>query len=461
MAVPIEKIVKEKMGLNILQGNRLTDDFSLFGQICFSKGNVKVYDLLGDAYHDVEVERGTILIDAYTYWERNIGCVNNTVAHEALHWHRHRMYAAIKSILRGEKLIACRCPTKSNEKQGNGDWSDEDKMEWQANKIAPRILMPIETVRIKIEVLYQKYDFYNNDSEKAAILECVIDELADFFKVSKQSAKIRMLDLGYKEAASVYNYENGFTPYFSSISTRDAFYEYCDNEEFRRVIDTGLFCYADGYFAINDEKYVTASDDGGYSLTDYAWSNLAECTLQFTNRRVNMREHGRYHVDAFHRTNPNAYEKFPHYDSDRNVSVVDTAEDLRKKREEFEAQYEIHKAITKTFWQRAYEIMEAKHWNSSIFADKTLLNEIAYSRAKNNYDSIPDIRTVMAICAGLDLDIALTNELLSLAGHTLSNSREHQAYGFIITGYKGKSINERNEFLQTLELPPLGTKQRQ
>jgi hypothetical protein len=94
MAVPIEQIVREKIGLTVMQGKRITNDFSLFGQICFSKGTVKVYDLLDDKYQEVDVQRGTIIIDAYTFWMRNIGCVNNTIAHEAFHWHRHRIYAA-------------------------------------------------------------------------------------------------------------------------------------------------------------------------------------------------------------------------------------------------------------------------------------------------------------------------------------------------------------------------------
>lgn len=42
--------------------------------------------------------------------ERNLGCVNNTISHEACHWYRHHVYAAIKSILKGENFIACRLP---------------------------------------------------------------------------------------------------------------------------------------------------------------------------------------------------------------------------------------------------------------------------------------------------------------------------------------------------------------
>ena len=145
-------------------------------------------------------------------------------------------------------------------------------------------------------------------------------------------------------------------------------------------------------------------------------------------------------------------------DSEDSTAILDSMDALRQKRNKFETQYAEHKAFTKTFWQRAFEIMETMHWNSAIFCKKTQLNEKVYSRTKNNHDSIPDTRTVIAICVGLDLDIFLTNKLLALAGHTLSNSIEHQAYGFIITEYKGRTIYERNDFLVALGLRPLGSK---
>ena len=104
--------------------------------------------------------------------------------------------------------------------------------------------------------------------------------------------------------------------------------------------------------------------------------------------------------------------------------------------------------------------MEMKKWNTTIFCNATGLNEMVYSRAKNNDKSRPDVRTVISICAGLDLDIGMTNQLLGLAGHTLSNSREDQAYSFVITGYKGRSLNDRNEFLRSINVPELGSKQR-
>lgn len=105
MRVPFEDIAKDKLHLNVVQGYRITDDFSILGQICFSPGKVKIYDLFKTSEKEEDVPKGTILIDAYTYWQRNSGCVNNTIAHEVYHWHRHRLYATIKSILRNERSL--------------------------------------------------------------------------------------------------------------------------------------------------------------------------------------------------------------------------------------------------------------------------------------------------------------------------------------------------------------------
>lgn len=89
------------------------------------------------------------------------------------------------------------------------------------------------------------------------------------------------METGYKEAASIYQYDKE-SPYHGYSDQRDAFYAYRTSSEFRRLVDSGLFRYVDGYFAINDEQYIERNNDGKLTLTDYAWANLSECTLQFT-----------------------------------------------------------------------------------------------------------------------------------------------------------------------------------
>ena len=184
MPVPITDIAKE-MGLEIIEGNRISDDFSVFGEVYFTSGEAEVFDLFKISKRTIPVRRGTILIDAFTFWERNLGCVKNTIAHEVFHWYKHRMYAAIKHILYGEAFVACRCPSSMIYPEKDEEWSDVQRMEWQANNMAPRILMPLKPFQAKVRELYDLYG-YDTTPLKLAVLTCVSNDLASFCSVLRK-----------------------------------------------------------------------------------------------------------------------------------------------------------------------------------------------------------------------------------------------------------------------------------
>lgn len=369
------------------------------------------------------------------------------------------MYAAIKHILRNEKFIACRCPSNMQYPQKDGEWTDEQRMEWQANNVAPRILMPIETFRVKTDELYLKYD-YANSPLKIAVLTCIADELASFYGVSRQSAIIRMIETGYKDAASIYQY--GSSDKRSYISKAEAFVEYSTNQRFRALIDSGRFKHVDGYFVINDDKYIETDDDGHGSLSEYAWSHLEECTLQFHLKQKDTRNIPWPSDEIFHRANDDPNQKVPEYDAGQNTAVLKLSEETQKKRADFERQNRRYQMSTsgKTCWQLIYELIQERGWNKITFSERTLLGEEVYSKAKNNNASKPDIRTIIAIACGLELDLPLTNELLRLAGHALDDSLEHRALSYCVTNFPGESMESRNDFLVSYGFKPLGTKQR-
>jgi len=77
MPIPIEDIIQVKLKLDLIQNKRLTRDFNVLGQICFSPGEVEVYDVHNDIPHKIPIKRGTILVDACTPYLRNLGCVKN------------------------------------------------------------------------------------------------------------------------------------------------------------------------------------------------------------------------------------------------------------------------------------------------------------------------------------------------------------------------------------------------
>ena len=458
MAVPIKEIA-ESMGLKIIEGNRITDDFSIFGEIYFSSGKANVYDLFQCTKQEIEVRRGSILIDSYTYWERNLGCIKNTIAHEVYHWYKHRMYAAIRYILYGQDYVACRCPSNIVYPEDEREWTDEQRMEWQANSMAPRILMPIDTFRLKVDELYKKYK-YNDTPLKISVLTCIADELAEFYGVSRQSALIRMMETGYREAASVYNYDN-VSPYHNYVDQSDAFYIYCSNSKFRKLIDSGLFSYVDGYFVINDKLYIGKNEDGKYTLTDYAWSHLGECTLQFSWQTVHPSPtENRFPFEVFHRAN--AERKVSKYDASQNSDVIKMSEELLLKRKVFEKQNEARQIIKpkKTCWEQIFEILQARGMSKSHFCNATGLGEEVYRKAEKNIGTRPSIRTIVSIARGLDLDIATTERLMQLAGHAFDESDEHQALRLCVTGFPGGTVEEANEFLESYHFKPLGTHER-
>lgn len=189
MAVPIVTIARKKMGLRIVAEYRLSEDFSIYGQICFNSGLVPVYFKDEDEFCDIKVRRGTILIDPDTLKERNIGCLNNTVAHECVHWYKHRKYHMYNLGAGNAKGVAFRYPIIERNEALQEQWTDEDWMEWQANGIAPRILMPRQTFQAAIDMILE-------DSDRDSVPDWwVINKLADFYKVSKQSAEIRIAEL--------------------------------------------------------------------------------------------------------------------------------------------------------------------------------------------------------------------------------------------------------------------------
>lgn len=178
MAVPILDIAMNKLGLDV-QEICLSEEQDIFGATIFTDGKLEVYNPDEMLYEEREFKAKTVLIDPEAVKRTNEGCKNNTIAHECVHWWKHRMYhrMAKYELMRQANYCKCRVSQSvfSNE--------EESIMESQAVGIAPRILMP------KNQFIYAarelKIASEVNDYGK-------ICELADFFQVSRQSVIIRL-----------------------------------------------------------------------------------------------------------------------------------------------------------------------------------------------------------------------------------------------------------------------------
>lgn len=100
--------------------------------------------------------------------------------------------------------------------------------------------------------------------------ENVIDELAELFDVSRQAAKVRLIDLGYSKAEGAYPFVDGqyvrgysFEPgaldknQTFTIPYADLFKAYCFDREFKKLADASLVGEKTIQRLRNDEEYPT------------------------------------------------------------------------------------------------------------------------------------------------------------------------------------------------------------
>lgn len=464
MATPIREIIQNKMKLDLVADKRLSDDFTLFGQICFLPGLISYYDDEKDEYRDYAVQNATIFVDPNTLFYRNMGCVRGTMAHEAFHWHKHLLYARARNILEGDAyapFVASKCPVRAGEYKNQ----DIDWMERQANALAPRILMPVETAKPLAQQMAVESGFFTTKSVEVReeIIKEIIDRLAATYDVTKQAAKYRMIDFGFFEAKNVYNFESDEEIY--QIGIQEAFFIYCSNDKFRRTIDSGRFAYANGYFVINHQKFVERDNDDKYILTSYAKNNLQECALHFILRKSSFEEQQLHFSGVLLKRNPSGKAAVPDYNATRaNEVLLDNAKYFEEKRSDYDAENKRLAVISNSqyCWEAIYGLLEIDHMLSPLsFESATLLHENYFYKAKKKDPSPPELETIVCFCAGLDYSLEIANQLLALAGHSfIDKSSTHRAYKYLLTSFRGQPIEYRNAFLVSLQIPPLGTRAR-
>jgi len=70
------------------------------------------------------------------------------------------------------------------------------------------------------------------------------------------------------------------------------------------------------------------------------------------------------------------------------------------------------------------QILVAKKIGAMEFQERALLSKETYYRFQKAPHN-PSFRSILSFCAGMDLDIYKTGELLGKAGHSLDGSEAH------------------------------------
>lgn len=462
VSVPIRRIA-EDMGLSIMEESLLSSELGVFGLVVFEDGNIK------DKNKNIVIrnaKRGTVLIDPRVYYERTLGTVNFTIAHECFHWHRHQPYHALMKMLGANdelgKIIQCSIGSNSKDSE---KWKAIDWMEWQANGVAPHILMPTSTAKIKVTELIEKYQIHFDGTDGYRIEE-MISELADFYGLSKQAVKMRIREMGYAKIDGAFIYVNGqyVTPFSFdasalsdnqsfTISSADLFKAYCLNKEFRKAIDTGRFVYIEGHVCLDNEKYIVRSD-GQIKLTQYALSHIDECCFVFDKgySYESKYQGQKYYTQMMYKTpeQPNAQE----YSFELNAHNKILLSQIQGASNSANAMRSYPGAFSETLVQ----LMKERKLSNKKLADASLVGERTIQRLRNDEEYPTTVQTVLGLCYGLKLSVPEAEMLVGKTDFNIKpTSPQNYAYRCALSACAENSIYEINEMLESCGYIPFGS----
>ena len=410
----------KKMGLTI-KSQRVREDASVFRQIYFEDTDTEMYDEETEEDALIHIAGKTIIVDPQMFLLRNLGSINNTIIHECVHWDKHRKAFILEKLFNaGASSISC-------EVAGGAASSIAKRttefMERQANQLAPRIQMPADPFRAKANEFIAQYMRETNATHTVDVMEQVITVLEVAFGVSRQAAKIRLVELGFEEAIGTFTYVDGHyvKPHgfrkgaiklnqTFTISSQDAAIQRFTNPELREKTANGDYLFVDNHYVYNAPLYVVPGEDGSLELTDYARAHMDECCLAF-DMTINSKVESTYHTVCFLNREPSDitfditfHNGFQNAPQKRQVA-------MRKKQQE--EWISIRKQMTDDPEQCMDLLLDWRGMKYTDLGDAIDRDPKTISRTVKGTTN-PSVETAVLICFGMNLPPVISEKLLDV-----------------------------------------------
>lgn len=244
------------------------------------------------------IEPGTMLISKDYYFINGYGSRTDTIAHEIVHWDQHDKFFEILSLLNSdEKELHCESTPVRSPEGLEGVAKAHWWAEWQANALAPRYLMPRWVFNHYFPLMLEERREMDGGTE-GQVMEGALGQIANVFGVSRYEAKLRALQLGYKQAEGAFirvrrTDREPFTFNPEALGDHETFILdasngkriYDSDKRFADLFDSKKFIYTGAVVCLNSPLFVEKTDDPsypqGYKLTDYARQHVDLCCLKF------------------------------------------------------------------------------------------------------------------------------------------------------------------------------------
>lgn len=448
----------ERMGLSVLY-RQIEPEGEIYGEMFFQETETPLYDAMRQHQVLAPVKRKTMVVDTTATFMGGMGTHDNTIVHECVHWALHGQAMALRRAQQPdsqEPAICCRV-------DGGAGRAGDDRlleMEWQANTLARCIQMPRALFRRKAEEAWARHDMKVITPNRVEEMPGVIDDLAGFFGVSREAAKLRMLEVGFESVAGVYVYIDGryLRPHSwragtlardetFSIPAEDAARLMVEDADFARAAQGYL--YVEGHFVLDDPRYVTRGEDGALMLSDAARYHMDQCCLRF--KMVLGGAQARY--GEFCLLSQSAGIPFLaeyHYSLDYNTLLpVQQEQWLERTAMIMKMVNEMPNSFTEA-WKyvlKRLNISQAELSRRTNFSEASIGDTINQNRQGS-------LGKVIKMCLAINLPPDISLRLLEKGGYHLKQDNDaHLLYYLVLSNRYTLSLKENMDFLEQHHAP--------
>lgn len=238
------------------------------------------------------IKANTIRIDKNANYMGYENSINYTIMHECVHFILHKKAFQLERLFNKKaNTIECLVDGSANTQ---AQTTPIDWMEWQANTLASRLLMPVEPFKKKVSELFDLYKLTYETNDNLLYYEQIMYDLSKFYKVSVEAVKIRLVELGYEfplgcfitidgKSIPPHTFSKGSLSKNETFAISDAdaaLYSFTEKYINNNNLIDG-YIYVDSHLCINHPKYIFVNEFGRLTLTNYARNHMDECCIKF------------------------------------------------------------------------------------------------------------------------------------------------------------------------------------
>ncbi len=403
------------------------------GEYFFDFGQADLFDAnTGEVHPNSNINPGTIILNHQALQSK--GIENSTICHEGCH-HRFGFYYLMLQKTHGHSYASYLCKRfQKTDNQGDSRWSPIDIMELHANKLPGYLLIQDKPGKAYAGRLIKSYGGQHTIQN----LEQLVRDVAAHFGTPLSMARRRLIELGYPDVSGISQYINHTrVPNHLSqlpsnqtytIDEQDAIREYLRNPDFRHILDTGLFVFAENHYCLYMRQYVYADHTGLFHLTQKARENMAACCLVFEEKHLHQLQiflGGRLFKGSGKRSKQIEY-------CGKNGEAVTTAEGLAL-RKMVEKQARDKQLVKIPFNQMTVDLMKRHNVTILSLAEATGISPETIKNMRNDPDRVFDIRELVAFCIALHLPPNISEEYINASLSKYRNTTDMELYRYALT----------------------------